>query len=300
MFSAQLQSLRKEKGVTQEMLASHLGVSPQAVSKWENGSYPDGDLLPKIADFFGVSIDYLYGRARREVSVEQQIFEELQALPESDSEHAENFDRMLDFLWAFQTSAWRTNKCYYQRPIVDDDNCVTASQLTDSSGFTFMRLNKSLQYYMLVRKPEEGFESILKPSDRMAELFAFLGDKSNLKILFYMLSLKSGEAVAAQTIARRLSLPLEKVEKALRYLNGADGSGPKNIFYRANLIGDGMGDSHIYSRDLTKSVHAVMLLICADSMLRTPDGYQMQVGRNIDSLFDRGKLDFLTDNMQED
>ena len=63
-FSAQLQKLRKEHGVTQDTLAAHLGVSPQAVSKWENGSYPDGDLLPKIADFFGVSIDYLYGRAK--------------------------------------------------------------------------------------------------------------------------------------------------------------------------------------------------------------------------------------------
>ena len=62
-FSTTLQTLRKNRGVTQEQLATHLGVSPQAVSKWENGSYPDGDLLPQIADYFEVSIDYLYGRA---------------------------------------------------------------------------------------------------------------------------------------------------------------------------------------------------------------------------------------------
>ena len=61
IFSTQLQQLRKEKGIKQETRATYLGVSPQAVSKWENGSYPEGDLLPKIADYFGVSIDYLYG-----------------------------------------------------------------------------------------------------------------------------------------------------------------------------------------------------------------------------------------------
>lgn len=42
-FSAQLQKLRKEHGVTQDTLAAHLGVSPQAVSKWENGSIINED-----------------------------------------------------------------------------------------------------------------------------------------------------------------------------------------------------------------------------------------------------------------
>ncbi|TNJ53764.1 helix-turn-helix transcriptional regulator [Paenibacillus hemerocallicola] len=38
------------------------GVPPQAVSKWESGGSPDVDLLPVLADFFGVSIDILFGR----------------------------------------------------------------------------------------------------------------------------------------------------------------------------------------------------------------------------------------------
>lgn len=53
-------SLRKEKGVTQETLAEFLGVSTPAVSKWETGqSYPDITLLPEIASYFGVTIDYI-------------------------------------------------------------------------------------------------------------------------------------------------------------------------------------------------------------------------------------------------
>ncbi len=56
--------LRKERRLTQEALAEQLHVSPQAVSKWENGlACPDIALLPKIAGLFGVSVDSLLGVA---------------------------------------------------------------------------------------------------------------------------------------------------------------------------------------------------------------------------------------------
>ena len=52
--------LRKEKGLTQEELAKHMDVSPQAVSKWENDqTCPDISALPKLAKLFGVSVDEL-------------------------------------------------------------------------------------------------------------------------------------------------------------------------------------------------------------------------------------------------
>ena len=62
MIGKQIASLRKEKGIKQEELAKYVGVSTQAVSKWENGGVPDIELLPKISDFFSVSIDSLFGR----------------------------------------------------------------------------------------------------------------------------------------------------------------------------------------------------------------------------------------------
>ncbi len=57
-----LKQLRKEKDLTQEALADLLGVSFQAISKWERGeNYPEITMLPAIAAFFGVSIDVLLG-----------------------------------------------------------------------------------------------------------------------------------------------------------------------------------------------------------------------------------------------
>lgn len=53
---------RRERGITQEELAAHMGVSKASVSKWETGqSYPDITLLPQLAAYFDVSIDYLVG-----------------------------------------------------------------------------------------------------------------------------------------------------------------------------------------------------------------------------------------------
>lgn len=56
-----IRGLRKEKGVTQEVLADFLGVTAQAISKWENeASSPDISLLPNISIYFGVTIDELF------------------------------------------------------------------------------------------------------------------------------------------------------------------------------------------------------------------------------------------------
>jgi len=53
--------LRAEKGVTQEQLADHLSITYQSVSKWENNvTVPDLQLIPMIAEFFGVSINKLF------------------------------------------------------------------------------------------------------------------------------------------------------------------------------------------------------------------------------------------------
>mgnify|MGYP000156819479 CR=1 FL=1 len=61
--------LRKEKGITQEELAQALGVTNQAVSKWESAQCcPDIQLLPNIATFFDVSIDWLMGYRDTEIS----------------------------------------------------------------------------------------------------------------------------------------------------------------------------------------------------------------------------------------
>lgn len=71
MFAQRLKELRKLRGISQMALSSELGLSQQAVGKWETGrSTPDPAMLARIAAFFEVSTDYLLGRAQSVASTD--------------------------------------------------------------------------------------------------------------------------------------------------------------------------------------------------------------------------------------
>ncbi|MCL2698453.1 MAG: helix-turn-helix domain-containing protein [Oscillospiraceae bacterium] len=62
-FSENLKELRKAKGLTQKQLGEMLGGSERGIQNYELGtSKPYHDLLIALADYFGVSVDYLVGR----------------------------------------------------------------------------------------------------------------------------------------------------------------------------------------------------------------------------------------------
>jgi CheY-like chemotaxis protein len=65
-IGAKIKELRKRDNVTQEQLAECLGVTSQAISKWESeNGYPDIEYISPIADFFNVTTDYLLNHSRR-------------------------------------------------------------------------------------------------------------------------------------------------------------------------------------------------------------------------------------------
>ena len=79
--------LRKNNDITQDKLAAYLGVTPQAVSRWESEiCYPDIETLPQIADFFGVGMDELlcYDSIQKESKVKEYL-KKAELLTESES-----------------------------------------------------------------------------------------------------------------------------------------------------------------------------------------------------------------------
>jgi len=86
----QIKNLRLRRGITQEAMGQHFGLTPQAISKWERGvATPDIALLPDISAYFGVSIDELFALSD-EIRMEriQNMLWDVRYIPQSDVESA--------------------------------------------------------------------------------------------------------------------------------------------------------------------------------------------------------------------
>lgn len=89
---------RKRLGLTQDALADQLGVTAQAVSKWENDlSCPDIGMLPKLASIFGTTTDELLGIERKEEGEEVKTGEVVDTPEEESNSHSAKGD--FEFRW---------------------------------------------------------------------------------------------------------------------------------------------------------------------------------------------------------
>lgn len=288
-FSTILQTLRKEKKVTQEQLATYLGVSPQAVSKWENGSYPEGDLLPRIADYFSVSIDYLYGREEKECSFEQKALNYFREMnrKEQDTgkyspEWSELWEKLYNVIWAAQISPWTPNKDYYERLISEDEGSSAASVMFNNEGYSYMNLDKGNEFYLLLKNSslDGGFAHWMKHSGKVRDLFKVLSDEDNVRILLYLYTLAPDEYANVDTIALTTGVSKEKVEWLVNYM--LSDISEENVWkYMMNKIKIAAknGKSDVaYGIDMNMAGLMFGLFTIADTLVHNPHGYNMQIG----------------------
>ena len=95
--------LRKQAGLKQEELGRAVGVTTQAVSRWECGGAPDIELLPAIADTLHVSVDELFGRTPVAQTNIKELFDRtLYSYPKKDRMKA-----ACDLMWNIQKAVLR-------------------------------------------------------------------------------------------------------------------------------------------------------------------------------------------------
>ena len=182
-LSANIKRLRLEKDMTQEQLATKLGVSAQAVSKWETSeTYPDGALLVPLANELEVSLDELFGN---ETVTMADISGRIVKLIHN-TEAKERFNVARDIGWQIERGLFNCRmeigKRYDPNEIKNQKN---ASYILDDNGFTIVSNGKE-PFFSVFPQPAEGYGHFLNDKDDLQKIFAALSHTDTMNALIYL------------------------------------------------------------------------------------------------------------------
>jgi len=239
-IGANIAELRKAKGAKQEDVARAVGVSAQAVSKWENGGTPDTELLPLIADYFDVPIDRLFGRtivdySHIEVAVTKYIAQplddygvgvEIDKLP--DEAHALAMERARAICWSTVTgmfgTSWYEELGFPAKQMFDeiqknssDDLCLYAKTITDS-GISMMSLAKNFPYFMLFPEPQQGWSENLPDMEEYRKAFSAFSEPDVLECLHFIHANESKKKFSLGYFSKMTKLNAERAERLIEIL----------------------------------------------------------------------------------
>jgi len=208
-FGENLIRYRKRKKLTQGQLAMMLSVTPQAVSKWENGSYPDCVLLPEIARVLDVSLDVLFGLKEEdgEMNLNNEILDEIRKLPDDEK------GSYIMKLCYNMICAYNSNTAFEHASMPDTFTQETFAHLRTDYELAISRLNPDMQYFCFMRIPENGINSYFSIKPRIIELFSLLSDENSLKVISYAETLGRNYVLTKECISKKLSIPLEIVSE---------------------------------------------------------------------------------------
>lgn len=229
-FNINLRRLRKEKGITQEQLADAVGVSAQAVSKWEMNSFPDSALLPKIAERLGVSIDELFGLKNENISIYDRVVEHIKATPTDKI-----FDEAFSICRAVIMSGCGCPRYEPLIPEIIASEYDNHSRLNFSKGFMETRNNGDLQYAFLFPEPKCGYDKVLKYHEEYVKLFGVLSKPNALKALYFLAGRDGTMFFKKDTLMHELGISSENANEIIKAfcnigfiweatLNGGDSS----------------------------------------------------------------------------
>ena len=222
VLSGRIAELRKERGLTQEQLGQLVGVSAQAVSKWEKGGAPDVELLPALADRLGVTIGALFGREGGEaVDFHQAAARWLHTVPTE-----QRFDQICRLCWTLAKNLLDDIDIpdigYLGRAVMmeqDPDMAQTwaMSRVRLKPGLMLSLHAEDLSFASVWPEPADGYDAHFAPMDDYRALFRVLARPGCLEVLEYLYSRPHRQYVP-ETVAHALSLPVEEVQALLNGL----------------------------------------------------------------------------------
>lgn len=224
IIGAQITKFRKAAGLTQEELGKAVGVSTQAVSRWECGGAPDVTLLPAIADRLGITIDALYGREGGEsMDMHTAVQKWVRTLPTERVFHEIN-----QLLWAgvscipvdYVNSAMPFPESCCQVSLGGKYNDIfNRSVFHMEKGIYFGVGGKDFSFSTLCPEPEKGYEAYLPEKETARAFLTLLAAPGCLEILEYMLH-KDSRYYSAELLAKGVGMEQETVSELLQKLTG--------------------------------------------------------------------------------
>lgn len=217
MIGMKIREFRTKKGLTQEELGQLVGVTTQAVSKWERGGAPDAEILPRIADALGVSVDALFGRAPGG-SLEEVITKEIAQMPRSDG-----FRRAFSLCWAIEMGLTGMNSLKDKftpdmlDTLHDEYGHQYYSKLLLDEGLVNAKVSNDDRYFFLMPEPKGGYRDCFENREEIARVFSLLSDERILKIIFYMYGRKN-TPVSLAAIAGNVGLAAAETEELMQRL----------------------------------------------------------------------------------
>lgn len=219
VIGEQIKKFRIQKKYTQEKLGGLIGVTTQAVSKWERGGTPDAEVLPLLADALDVSIDALYGREDQDF--QKTVTKKLSTMPNDEA-----FRFAFNFCWSILLGL--TGESDFTEDFVDTfttrssvkrDHCPDYfTKVVRNAGLAYARLSNEFSHFFLMVQPHnESILSHFECEEAIRQVFALFSDKKILKITYYLLSMSS-IPVTASLISKETGLSLHEVERCMRTL----------------------------------------------------------------------------------
>lgn len=219
----QIANLRKERGIKQEELANYVGVSTQAVSKWENGGVPDTELLPQIADFFSISIDYLFDRSMTEYGgIQSALMKQIAETPEN-----ERIKLAFNYCWDIERAL---SGIIPEVGIIPEDGSIEEyekklapneqrhSTMRLDNGFTLMGIANIQQYFLLVPDPKNIEAAYFNDIDYV-EFFKDFSDEDVFNTCVMLHQRESKSFFTADFIAKKMSFDIERATEVIKILN---------------------------------------------------------------------------------
>lgn len=238
-LSENIKRLRLEKGMTQEQLATKLGVSAQAVSKWETSeTYPDGALLLPLAEELQASLDELFDNTKVSMDdISKRIIKLF-----SETEEKDRFPLARDIGWQIEKGLFhckmQIEDKYSPNEILQQTN---SSYILDDYGFTLISNGKE-PFFSVFPEPEEGFGCFLEDIDDLQKIFAALSSPDTMTALLYLLKREDNYAFEPALLIKECNIHEKELDKVISNLMLL------NAIWRQNITIDGKSQTLCYSR----------------------------------------------------